>query len=83
MYPYLFVCLFIAHILHKLFEGVYVELNIKKKYILLLTSPCFHHPILSLYNSGPCDTFDSPCLASGDQFTCADLELYVFESPLP
>ena len=35
-----------------------------------------------LVGSGPCDTFDSPCLASGDQFTCADVELFVFESPL-
>ena len=33
-------------------------------------------------SSGECDTFDSPCLASAEQFHCTDCELYSFESPL-
>jgi hypothetical protein len=34
-------------------------------------------------SSGECETFDSPCLASADQVTCVDCELFGFESPLP
>lgn len=30
--------------------------------------------------SGKCDTFNSPCLASEEEFTCFSCELFAFES---
>jgi len=29
-------------------------------------------------SSGPCETFSSPCLASGEEFTVSELEVYAF-----